>query len=52
MFEVIDPESGRTVFTTDYTQFKFPKNMSSIYLQETQTERVGTIQYVILPLNF
>ncbi len=42
-FEVIDPETGRQVFSTDFSQLKFPEETESIQAEEINTNRVTTM---------
>lgn len=42
-FEVTDPETGQTVFSTDFTKLKFPKRTSSLNVTELNTHRVSCI---------
>lgn len=39
-FEVKDPDTGGTVFTTDFSKLKFPEKTGSIKVNKMNTHRV------------
>ena len=43
LFEMIDPDTGETVFSTDFSKFRFPDEMESLAVEQALTHRVSSV---------
>uniref|UniRef100_A0A6A7G045 Beta-sarcoglycan n=2 Tax=Hirondellea gigas TaxID=1518452 RepID=A0A6A7G045_9CRUS len=50
-FQVLEPETGRTVFSTDHPSFAVPRGVKNLHVQRTQTPRIVSPTYADLAIR-